>query len=249
MGRHFSRILITIFGLAAYSEPLLAYPTPVDFDGSILRWDIGPSSDPVTYEIAADREEDALTYQGAVEDAIDLWNGIPSSYFTYDKVPNDQKAQVTLNLQSIIDGGQYSAGYAIFDEYDGTKPSHCSIYVSVDDGVGYTGMAKTFLHELGHCLGLGHSLVPQAIMSYKLAENAFALDVDDQAAAARLYPQDGSSPKLPPGCAVGPKRDGPGVATILLFLLAPLAALIPSRLRPGSIRARTPRRSRRYQPR
>ncbi len=249
MGRHLHRILTTIFGLAAYGELLFAYPTPVDFDGSLLRWDIGPSSDPITYEIAADREEDALTYQGAVEDAVDLWNGIPSSYFAFDKVPSNQPAQVTIHLQSIIDGGQYSAGYAIFDEYDGTRPIHCSIYVSVDDGVGYTGLAKTFLHELGHCLGLGHSLVPQAIMSYKLEENAFALDVDDQAAAARLYPQDGSSPKLPPGCAVGSARGGSALATLLLFLMAPLAALIPSRLPRRSIRPKMPMRSRRYLPR
>ncbi len=40
-------------------------------------------------------------------------------------------------------------------------------------------MAKTFLHEFGHGLGLGHSLVPQAIMSYSLEKNTFALDLDD----------------------------------------------------------------------
>lgn len=241
MGRHLYRILITILGLSAYSEPSLAYPTPVDFDGTILRWDIDQTSAPITYEVAADRDEDALTYQGAIEDAIDLWNGVPASYFTFDKAPANEAAQVTIHLKNVIDGGQYSAGYAIFDEYVGTTPSHCSIYVSVDDGVGYTGMAKTFLHELGHCLGLGHSLVPQAIMSYKLEENSFALDVDDQAAASRLYPADGSDPKLPPGCAVGTVREGGDGVLLLLFLLAPLFALSPSLPRCRPIPARTPK--------
>lgn len=248
MGRHLRRFLIVLFSFAAYSEPLLAYPTPVDFDGSILRWDIGPESAPITYEIDADRPEDALTYQGAIEEAIGLWNGVPASYFTYDRAQATQAAQVTLHLQSVIDGGQYSAGYAIFDEYDGVKPSHCSIYVSVGDNVGYTAMAKTFLHELGHCLGLGHSLIPQAIMSYKLEENSFALDVDDQAAAARLYPADGSDPKLPPGCAVGPPRTGD--RTLVWLVLAPLA-LAAVTARPGLRRtpAKIPRRSPRCPPR
>jgi hypothetical protein len=243
MGRHLRFLLITILGIVAFGEVALAYPTPVDFDGSILRWDIDADSPPITYEIKADRQDDALTYQGAVEDAVDLWNGVPASYFAYDKVGPEQKAQVTIHLQSVIDGGQYSAGYAIFDEYEGTKPSHCSIYVSADDGIGYMGMAKTFLHELGHCLGLGHSLVPQSIMSYKLEENSFALDVDDQAAVSRLYPADGSKPKLPPGCAVGPERAAsPG--TLLALLLTPLVALIPSLLgrqpRPERTRTHSP---------
>lgn len=249
MGWHLRRFLIVIFGLTCYGELALAYPTPVDFDGSILRWDIGPTSAPITYEIVADREEDELTYMGAVADAIDLWNGIPSSYFTYDKAKATEVAKVTLHLQSVIDGGAYSAGYAIFDQYEGTKPSHCSIYVSVDDGAGYNGMAKTFLHELGHCLGLGHSLVPQAIMSYKLEENAFALDVDDQAAAARLYPADGSQPKLPPGCAVGAVRSHAPLTPLLLLIFAPLLALIPSRLRFRPIPERMPTGSRRCRPR
>lgn len=242
MGRHLRRILTAILFVFVYGEPLLAYPTPVDFDGSILRWDIGPESAPITYEIDADRPEDALTYQGAIEEAVGLWNGVPASYFAFDQAQATQAAQVTLHLQSVIDGGQYSAGYAIFDEYDGVKPVHCSIYVSVGDNVGYTGMAKTFLHELGHCLGLGHSLVPQAIMSYKLEENSFALDVDDQAAAARLYPADGSDPKLPPGCAVGPERAGD--RTMLWLLLAPLVfGLLTAG--PGLHRTplRTPKRS------
>jgi hypothetical protein len=229
MGRHLYRLLIVIFGLGTFSEPLLAYPTPVDFDGSILRWNIGPTSPPITYEISADREEDESNYQGAIEDAVALWNDVPASYFAYELAPEDTRAQVTINLKSAIDGGEHSAGYAVFDEYDGTKPIHCSIFVSVGGNVGYVSMAKTFLHELGHCMGLGHSLVPQAIMSYKLAENSFALDVDDQAAAARLYPADGSEPKLPPGCAVGADRAGGSGVILALLLATPLLALIPRR--------------------
>ncbi len=222
MGGNLRSILILFASFIGQSELALAYPTPVDFDGSILRWNINNGDVPITYAIVADHDDDAVTYQGAVDDATGLWNDVPSSYFNFGPPVAGEAPQVTLHLQSIIDGGDYSAGYAIFDEYDGKVPKHCSIFVSVDDSTGYTGMAKTFLHELGHCLGLGHSLVSQAIMSYKLTENHFALDVDDQAAASRLYPADGSKPKLPPGCAVGSLNDSTSIPSLAALLAMPL---------------------------
>jgi len=77
---------------------------------------------------------------------------------------------------------------------------------------------------MGHCLGLGHSLVPEAIMSYSLDKNTFALDLDDEAAVSRLYPADGSRPRLPPGCAAGAAWSGQ--ARLSLFVLLLLPALV-----------------------
>ena len=245
MGRNLSFLLICALGVVLRNELALAYPTPVDFDGSILRWDINLGAPPITYGIVADRDDDALTYQGAVDDAAGLWNDVPSSYFNFAAAESSVAPQVTIHLKSAIDGGDYSAGYALFDEYEGKKPTHCSIFVTADDTIGYTGMAKTFLHEMGHCLGLGHSLVPQAIMSYKLTENHFALDVDDQAAAARLYPVDGSKPKLPPGCSVGATQRGANPwAVLALMILPPLAVNFHARSRRRTS-ATNPTRSRR----
>lgn len=197
-----------------------AYPTPVDFDGSLMRWDISRDSAPITYEVVSDSDIFIGSYGDAIIDATALWSEIPTSYFRYAPVAAGQKAQVTLNLSARIDGGNYSAGYAIFDEYAGKKPKHCSIFVVIDQYVTYQGMQKTILHELGHCLGLGHSLIPEAIMSYRLEENSYALDIDDKAAASRLYPADGSKPHLPPGCAVGVLRgDSSSWLPLLLFMM------------------------------
>jgi len=221
-----------LVGLSAGTA--FAYPTPVDFDGSLMRWDIKPGDPAITYEIQADRAEDADAYQQAIDDAALLWSKVPMSYFAYQPVTDGQTAQVTVHLKSTLEGSDYAAGYAIFDSYSQKKPAHCSIFVVVDPGVGYTAMSKTFLHELGHCVGLGHSLVPQAIMSYKLDQNRFALDVDDEAAVARLYPADGSTPHLPPGCAVGTATEQPGALAVILALFAvPLltAAFSESRAR------------------
>jgi hypothetical protein len=203
-----------------------SYPTPVDFDGSLMRWDIGMDAAPITYETVATRDQDLTLFGGAVDDAARLWTDVPSAYFAYALVGPETKAQVTVHLDSTIDGSEFSAGYAVFDEYDGTSPSHCSIHIPVDGSVTLTGFAKTVLHELGHCAGLGHTLIPEAIMSYSLDKNSFTLDVDDEAALTRLYPADGSTPKLPPGCSAG----ATGASGVVLLLLG--VPLLTARLRP-----------------
>lgn len=230
MGRSLHSLLVraisSIWGLVVLATGAFAYPMPVDFDGSLLRWNIGVDDAPITYEIVAARAADRTVYASAVDDAAQLWTDVPGSYFAFEPVADGAVAQVTINLDSAIEGGAYSSGYALFDGYEGNKPSHCSIHVTVDSSVSYNGLAKTILHELGHCAGLGHTLIPEAIMSYDLEKNSFGLDVDDEAALVRLYPADGSKPKLPPGCAVGPDQKGFGPLLLALFLLLPLAGAI-----------------------
>ena len=241
MGRYHDPILgkrkaqescVTIAAIAAIVLCLLAateansYPTPVDFDGALLRWHVSVQDPPITYEVLADQPTYITEYRDGVDSAAAMWSTIPTSYFRYAPVPDGQKAQVTIHLASKIDGGDYSAGYAIFDEYEGMKPEHCAIFVLIEDDLSMRSMEKTFLHELGHCLGLGHTLIPQAIMSYRLDANRFALDVDDRAAASRLYPIDGSNPKIPPGCATGALRQASGnpsrnAVELAFFLLVP----------------------------
>jgi hypothetical protein len=211
--------------IALHAAPLGAYPEPVDFDGSLLRWPISLDDPPITYTIEADRVADATVFAPAVDEAAAMWSGIQGSYFRYERAEDGAIADVTLHLDSALDGSEYSAGYAIFDEYDGKTPTHCSIHVMADDRVSYRSMSKTFLHELGHCAGLGHTLVPEAIMSYSLDKNSFALDLDDEAAIARLYPADGSRPKLPPGCAVGAATQAPRSLLSWLVAFPALAAL------------------------
>lgn len=226
MGWHHGSLLAVVYLslLTTVKAPkAAAYPTPVDFDGTLLRWHVSDTDPAISYEVKADRDADRLRYESIVDEAARLWTDVPTSYFAYAPVAPGGTAQVTVELKRALDGSAYSAGYAIFDEYDGLKPVHCSIFVVVEDGLSDEAMAKTFLHEFGHCLGLGHTLIPEAIMSYALDKNGFELDIDDQAAATRLYPADGSEPKLPPGCAVGGGTKGGPMALVLL--LAPLLAV------------------------
>ncbi len=220
MGRYFLSFLKGYFlvFLCLNGSAGFSYPTPVDFDGSILRWDISMDDDPVTYEIKSTSDADISSYDTIIDESADLWSSSPNSYFRYARATEDQIARVTINLERSIDGSAVSSGYALFDEYKDQKPEHCSIFVLIDDNLSSLSIAKTILHELGHCLGLGHSLIPEAIMSYQLEKNSFSLDIDDQAAVSRLYPADGSTPKLPPGCSVGTDRHPFNLGFLALWL-------------------------------
>lgn len=203
--RRFTWLLLFMSMLSAPS-PVIAYPTPVDFSGKLLRWNISTTDPVITYEVTSTSESLTAEGLGIVGDAIYFWNNAPNSYARFVRAVSGQVAMVTIHFEEIIDGGEHSAGYSQFDQTSANGPEHCEVFVGADSSVSYTSLGKTTLHELGHCLGLGHSLIPEAIMSYNLEKNHFGLDVDDEAAVARLYPADGDASALPPGCAVGQPR-------------------------------------------
>lgn len=221
-------LLLSIFaGKFGYS-----YPTPVDFDGSVLRWNISKENPDVSYEVVLEDIEEMSFYANIVGQAATMWNDVPTSYFNFVPVTEGEKAQVTVELTSSINDPN-AAGYASFDEIDEKNyPLHCQVVIAVDDSYSYEALGKTFLHEIGHCVGLGHSLIPEAIMSYYLEQNEFSLDTDDRAAISRLYPADGSASKLPPGCAVGNYLDKTknqffSLINLIMSILVLIPLLVP----------------------
>ncbi len=207
-----------------------AYPVPVDFSGKLLRWSFANQDQPVLYEVISADGMDHAFYASIVEDAALIWSAVPNSNLRLSQAELSENAHITLIITSNLgDAGGFSSGFSVFDKSknDGT-PVHCRIEVL--PGTSYTSFAKTILHELGHCIGLGHSLIPQAIMSYNPEENSYGLDTDDRAAITRLYPADGSKPKLPPGCSVQPSTQT-GQPFAFLTLLLPVVLILFKRQR------------------
>ncbi|MCX6124918.1 MAG: matrixin family metalloprotease [Proteobacteria bacterium] len=218
-------LTFVIYLVAAFAGTLaVAYPTPVDFDGELLRWDIGPTNPTVLWEVKADQADILPFFEQVVTDSARLWSTVPGSYLKLTRAPEGAFAQITFDFKYTQLVGESAAGSAEFDEIDKSGPIHCAVNIGGSPQIDWTTIAKTALHEMGHCLGLGHSLVQESIMSYALDKNKFGLTIDDEAVVTRLYPKDASQTKLPPGCAV--LGDGPWQAPVPGFTWGALIPLI-----------------------
>ena len=213
MAWRFFALLITLWG----QHKAAAYPTPVDFFGKILRWEISQEHSTIYYDISSDESIDVEEFIPVVNEAADLWSDVPLSALHLAPSDTENPASITITLRRTIADSSTSAGYAVFDKYQSEKPLHCTANILIEEGLTLP-TAKTILHEMGHCLGLGHSLIPEAIMSYSLDKNDFALDTDDKGAIARLYPENNQNPKLPPGCSISNSRYTSLPATWLLLI-------------------------------
>ena len=82
----------------------------------------------------------------------------------------------------------FAAGLAK-PEISGNRITGCEIQINKDlesEGVSW---ARTFVHELGHCIGLDHPQeVVDAIMSYFSASGEFRYLIDDKMGIVTLYP-------------------------------------------------------------
>jgi hypothetical protein len=208
-----------------------SYPTPVDFSHKPIRWPITLNNRDVTYKIDSHGLDTTGIYADIIEESAYLWSNVPESILEIVKEDNEAiKEQILVVLEANNSSSAPASGYAEFDETskDGL-PVHCQITIFVSPLYSLYGIAKTILHEMGHCLGLGHSLIPEAIMSYHNEQNSFKLDLDDEVAVSRLYPISGL-PQLAPGCGVGDHPISTGRSKLLIILLFFLLPCIPAYL-------------------
>lgn len=231
-----------------------AYPTPTDIRGRLQRWPITIAAPQISYRIVYPDGTAIAEHLAFTERAAAMWTDVGESYIELVELSESDPAreQITITLTQQFSGDRRSGGFAIFDEWNNVGPTHCRIEVPIRFPM-RSGFPRTILHELGHCIGLGHSLVPESVMSYDLKKSSFSLAIDDQAGAAQLYPADGSTPQPPLSCGTIHPRlqahlkrngvtinfwsSGAGVLAachliVLLFGLAPI-----KNPRPGSRRS------------
>jgi hypothetical protein len=107
----------------------------------------------------------------------------------------------------------------------------CDIIVS-KSALQAESLAYTLMHELGHCLGLGHNHTNYgAVMGYSRSNYSLSLGADDMAGVAYLYPEPGGkAPSELVGCSqVQARATAAAPLGSLLLLFTPLLALLRRR--------------------
>lgn len=167
-----------------------------------------------------DLDDDAF-YETLVRETMDIWNRVEGSYVRLD---------VTVDASAVKEGED-----GIFSIVPGNLPptaaaaahpqfKHGSIYdCDIQIGQSKTSardLAFTILHELGHCLGLGHNHSNYgAVMGYARKSRGLYLAADDKAGLIYLY-RDPTTPEPQEAIACGriPGRGGSPWALLLIVL-------------------------------
>ena len=203
--------------------------------------------------VHADLDDQAFMRQ-LLTDALDIWNNVPGSYLKLQANLSENEAKLDKEdgLFSIVTDSSSNATTAAYANPD-TKPetptviSDCDISIS-DRQTKAKDLAFTIAHELGHCLGLGHSHTNyNAMMSYSRDVRSLSLGADDKAGIIYLYPDPAFVTSKPNeiACGVlGKGLSGSDKALFLIFFpcLTLVAAVVARRsLGPILSLARTPR--------
>ncbi len=167
--------------------------------------------------------------------AVNTWSSVPTTYLKL-KVAMDASANLDENDEvfSIVVEAQDSKAVAAAalpsfisndpDPSDLERNPHiihdCDISVS-DSSVSAKSLLRTLVHELGHCLGLGHPHSSyRSIMSYSSLDDSADLALDDKAGVSFLYPAPGESQKVQylTTCGVASGAEASGIGGFCLLL-------------------------------
>jgi len=155
--------------------------------------------------IYADLPDDQF-WVALVTEAMAVWNNVPESYITMS-LTNSTSAAVNSDdrVHSIVvDSVNLSASAFASPNIEDQTIIDCDITVG-NKSTSAKSLAYTLMHELGHCLGLGHNHSNySAVMGYSRSSRSLRLGLDDMAGLVYLYP----------GSNVGEAKETWGCATI-----------------------------------
>lgn len=197
-----SLLLVNLFCLAApsYAFVLLSGPAEATLPATesaptvAFQWD--GNSPPLTDvdEVLGGRWKglsDHDVMEQALLFALNVWSEVPGSFL---KLSLQTNPSVELDPEDKVnaivvkqDKNLTTSAYAVPTVDDG-KIVDCDISIS-DKSHNLNSLVYTLIHELGHCVGLGHNHTNYgAIMGYSRSIRGLRLGADDMAGLIYLYP-------------------------------------------------------------
>jgi len=167
--------------------------------------------------------------------AFEQWNDVPGSFLELTMTRGTPDIDDEDRVHAIVvrkSANQSTAAYAAPNVPDDEDTIiDCDIVIS-DRKTEAQALMRTIVHEIGHCVGLGHNHTNyNAIMGYSREGQSWRLGADDMAGVIHLYPdpsQDAQLVKELVACgSVGGIHKNPmRSASSWLLLLAPLVILL-----------------------
>ena len=149
--------------------------------------------------------------EALLQAAVNQWNNVPTAYIELE-VAFDATAELDADDESfsivVEEQDSQAVAAAALPSFTSDDPDpsavernphiihDCDITVS-NSSVSAKSLFRTLVHELGHCLGLGHPHSSyRSIMSYSTLDDSAELALDDKAGVSFLYPEPGESEKV-----------------------------------------------------
>jgi hypothetical protein len=164
-----------------------------------------------------------------IREAMNRWNDVPGAYVELVAEPDNAAAIDDLDhVFSITIGDLHAtAAAAAMPTVEEKTIVDCDILVK-DTKTKAKTLAYTLMHELGHCLGLGHNHSDyNAVMGYSRTSQALSLGADDKAGIIYLYPNGDKPPQELISCAtIAGAGDAEQAAAFGFLFILPLTLVI-----------------------